>query len=155
MGTISLSGNIMMNRLFSIAKPALAILAALLVAGCGGGRGISDSKGTLAVIEIAKKSPTSVGDCPVKVTISNRMNIGWDGVSYHLAMHNRKGVSVGRLMGSPRKKTPAGEDLMDTGSVLGVKCEDITGLALVYFGYYPTGKKEAHAHVKSVRVILK
>ena len=148
----------MMNRLFSNAKPVLVILAALLAAGCSGGRGISDSKegkDTLAVIEIAKKSKTSIGDCPVKVTINNRMNIGWDGVSYHLAMHNRKGVAVGRLMGSPRKKTPAGEDLMDNGSVLGVKCEDITGIALVYFGYYPTGKKEMYAHVKSVRVILK
>ena len=148
----------MMNRLFSNAKPVLVILAALLAAGCSGGRGISDSKNgkdTLAVIEIAKKSKTSIGDCPVTVTINNRMNIGWDGVSYHLAMHNRKGVAVGRLMGSPRKKTPAGEDLMDNGSVLGVKCEDIIGIALVYFGYYPTGKKEMHAHVKSVRVILK
>lgn len=146
----------MMNRLFSNAKPAFVILAALLAAGCaGGGQGIADSKDTLAVIEIARKSTTSAGDCPVKVTISNRMNIGWDGVSYHLAMHNRKGVAVGRLMGSPRKKTPAGEDLVDSGSVLGVKCADLTGLALVYFGYYPAGKKEAHAHVKSVRVILK
>jgi hypothetical protein len=146
----------MMNRLFSKAKPALVILTALLAAGCAnGGRGISDSKNTLAVIEIAKKSKTSAGDCPVDITISNRMNINWDGASYHLAMHNRKGVSVGRLMGAPRKKTPSGEDLVDTGSVLGVKCEDITGMALVYFGYYPTGKKEVHAHVKSVRVILK
>ena len=45
----------MMNRLFSNAKPVLVILAALLAAGCSGGRGISDSKNgkdTLAVIEI-------------------------------------------------------------------------------------------------------
>lgn len=140
-----------------LSKPALAfsLLSTLMLAGCaGGGKGITDGKNTLAVIE-AIRGKTSAGDCPVTLSIANRTGVAWDGASYHLAMHNRSGVSIGRLLGSPRKKTPEGEALVDAGRVLGVKCEDITGAALVYFGYYPTGKKEVHAHVNSVRVVLK
>ena len=36
-----------------------------------------------------------------------------------------------------------------------MKCEEIAGMALVYFGYYPAGKKQVHAHINTVRVTLR
>lgn len=106
------------------------------------------------MVQVTRNMGQAGSDCPVSVKISNRTNTAWDGVSYHVALHNRSGVSIGKVLGSPHKPVKAGGDLLDSGQVLGVKCGDLTGAALVYFGYYPAGKGEVHAHVNTVKVIL-
>lgn len=133
-----------------------AIAIALLLAGCAGGtkKESATSGGPLAVVQVTRNMGQAGSDCPVSVKISNRTNTAWDGVSYHVALHNRSGVSIGKVLGSPHKPVKAGGDLLDSGQVLGVKCGDLTGAALVYFGYYPAGKGEVHAHVNTVKVIL-
>lgn len=135
----------------------LLLISIAVLAGCAGdgGRPVSDTSGSVASIEVARKAKTSSGDCPVTITVTNRTGTTWDGVSYHLAMNNRNGAATGRLLGSPRKKTASGDNLVDNGSVLGMKCEEIAGMALVYFGYYPAGKKQVHAHINTVRVTLR
>lgn len=145
-------------RHLNLRKPAIIAMIATALAGCatdGGKEAAFDKRNPLAVIQIAKNAQKSAGDCAVTVKIANRMNVAWDGVSYHLSMHNKRGVSIGKLIGSPRKPTKPGNELTDSGQVLGAKCEDVTGTALVYFGYYPAGKKQVHAHNHTVRVELK
>lgn len=148
-----------MKKLCSIHPAALVtIVIASLLAGCAGEAKKETAPGggnTLAVIQVTRKMTQTDGDCSVSVKISNRMNIPWDGVSYHLALHNRSGVSIGKLLGSPHKPVKAGGELLDNGEVLGAKCSDLTGIALVYFGYYPAGKQQVHAHVNAVKVELR
>jgi hypothetical protein len=148
-----------------IKRPAITFKAAFLtflvaaLAGCAGGANKeesgSDTVTKKALIQVTRNAQKSDGDCPVTVKISNRTNVAWDGVSYHLAMHNKNGVSVGKLMGSPRRSVKAGGDLMDSGQILGAKCEQVTGMALVYFGYYPAGKKQVSLHNANVQISLK
>lgn len=148
----------MSMRPLNLRKPAIIAVLVSALSGCatdGRKEAAFDSRHPLAVIQIAKVAQKTAGDCSVSVKISNRMNVAWDGVSYHLSMHSKRGVSIGKLIGSPRKHTKPGKELTDSGLVLGAKCEDITGTALVYFGYYPAGKKQVHAHNHTVRVELK
>lgn len=147
-----------MKKFCSIHLAALiATITASLLSGCAGEtkKETTYGSGTLAVIQVTRKMTQTDGDCAVSVKISNRMNTAWDGVSYHLALHNRSGVSIGKLLGSPHKPVKAGGELLDSGEVLGAKCSDLTGIALVYFGYYPAGKQQVHAHVNTVKVELK
>jgi hypothetical protein len=109
----------------------------------------------LATIEIQKSAATSVADCAVAVTVGNRMRDDWDGASYHVAMLNKKGVAIGKLIGVPRHFTRPGQKLADSGKVLGAKCQDIAGVSLIYFGYYPAGRKQMPLHNNQVGVTLK
>jgi hypothetical protein len=130
----------------------------VLLAGCGGGAGKESGSDTItkkAAIQVTRNGQKSDADCPVTIKISNRTNVAWDGASYHLALHNKNGVSVGKLLGSPRKSVQSGDDLVDTGKILGAKCEQVTGMALVYFGYYPAGKKQVSMHNANVQISLK
>lgn len=145
-----------MNRLLTSTKLGVAFIAAALGAGCAGTTGPSASgKSTTASIEIARGSTTANGDCSVMLTVTNHSNVAWDGISYHIALHNKQGVSVGRLIGSPHRKTADGAQLSSQDKVLGVKCDQISGVGLVYFGYYPTGKKEVSVHLNQVRLSIK
>lgn len=148
----------MTTRYHSMINYVLLTFMGVAVAGCGGGlsrENISDTTTRLAIIEVTRNAQKTPSDCPVTVKISNRTRIDWDGVSYHLVMHNRNGVTIGKLLGSPKKRIKAGEDLIDSGVILGAKCEQMTGIALVYFGYYPAGKKQVSVHNANVQVRMK
>jgi hypothetical protein len=108
------------------------------------------------VIGISKNLPSSSGDCPVSVKISNRMQgTAWDGVSYHVSVVDRKNVSIGQVIGAPRQFTKPGNDLAETTGVLGAKCENIAGVSLLYFAYYPSGKYPVHLHNSEVKAELR
>lgn len=110
----------------------------------------------LAVIGISKNLPSSSGDCPVSVKISNRMQgTAWDGASYHVSVVDRKNVSIGQVIGAPHQFTKPGSDLAETAGVLGVKCENIAGVSLLYFAYYPSGKNPVHLHNSEVKAELR
>ena len=148
----------MMDYHFSMSKFSFVIILAATLAGCAGGLSspnVSDTTTKLAFIEVSRNTQKSQSDCPVTVRISNRTKIDWDGASYHLVMHNRNGVTIGKLLGSPRKSAKAGGNLVDTNQVLGAKCEQIAGTALVYFGYYPVGKKQVSVHNVNVQIRVK
>lgn len=146
-----------MHPLITLIASALA----LMLAGCAGD---ASKKGTprasrdnpLAIIQIEKGPPASAGDCPVSVKISNRMQgTAWDGASYHLALLDNKNVAIGRLMGAPHHYTKPGSDLVDAGLALGAKCEDVAAVSLIYFGYYPAGKKQVPLHIDRVKAEMK
>lgn len=148
----------MIDHYFSMPKYSFVVFFAAVLTGCAGGLSnpdVSDTTTKLAFIEVTRNTQKSQSDCPVTVRISNRTNIDWDGASYHLVMHNRNGVSIGKLLGSPRKSAKAGGNLVDTNQVLGAKCEQIAGTALVYFGYYPAGKKQVSVHNANVQIRVK
>lgn len=131
----------------------------LALAGCAAteSRNVTpdDSKGMLAIIQI-EKSQTSLSDCHVSVNISNRMKgAAWDGVSYNVALLDKKNVAIGRLIGIPHQYTKTGYSLADTGQVQGARCEDIADVSLIYFGYYPAGGKEIHLHNNRVKTEIK
>ena len=131
----------------------------LALAGCAAteSRNVTpdDSKGMLAIIQI-EKSQTSLSDCHVSVNISNRMKgAAWDGVSYNVALLDKKNVAIGRLIGIPHQYTKTGYSLADTGQVQGARCEDIADVSLIYFGYYPAGGKEVHLHNNRVKTEIK
>jgi hypothetical protein len=130
------------------------VLVAAMLAGCA-----SDTRKSggnyLATIRIEKKAATSIEDCAVAVEINNRMRDDWDAASYHVALLNKKGVAIGKLIGVPRHYTKSGQYLADSGKVLGAKCQDIAGVSLIYFGYYPTGRKQMPLHNGQVGVTLK
>jgi hypothetical protein len=109
--------------------------------------------GALATIQIEKsKQPSSI-DCSVSVKIVNQMkDTIWDGVSYHVAFLNKRNVTIGKLLGTPRQRTNTGASLTETGQVLNAKCEDIAGVSLIYFGYYPAGKNQLSVHNNRVKV---
>lgn len=148
----------MIDYHFSMSKVSFVVVFATALAGCAGGLSnpnVSDTTTKLAIIEVMRNAQKSQNDCPVTVRISNRTKINWDGASYHLVMHSRNGVTIGKLLGSPRKSIEAGGILVDTNQVLGAKCEQIAGTALVYFGYYPTGKKQVSVHNANVQIRVK
>lgn len=148
----------MIDYHFSMSKFSFVIILAATLAGCAGGLSspnVSDTTTKLAFIEVTRNTQKSQSDCPVTVRISNRTKIDWDGVSYHLVMHNRNGVTIGKLLSSPRKSIKAGGNLVNTNQVLGAKCEQIAGTALVYFGYYPVGKKQVSVHNVNVQIRVK
>jgi hypothetical protein len=148
----------MIDYHFSMSKFSFVVVFASALAGCAGGLSnpdVSDTTTKLAMIEVTRNTQKSQSDCPVTVRISNRTKIDWDGASYHLVMHNRNGVTIGKLLGSPRKSVKAGGNLVDTNQVLGAKCEQIAGTALVYFGYYPAGKKQISVHNVNVQIRVK
>ena len=152
------------NMLGHIAAPVknLIFLAAVLVsalAGCASNTNTTpkESKtGPLAIIQIEKSKQPSSSDCPVSVKIVNRMkDVDWDGVSYHLAMLNKNNVSIGKLIGIPHQYTKSGSILMDSGQVLDAGCDDIAAVSVVYFGYYPAGKKQVPVHNNRVKAEIK
>lgn len=139
-------------------KTAPLVLLAVLLAGCAGGgkkESVSDTTTRLASVQVTRLDSASEKDCPVSVRISNNTSTAWTGVSYHVSLYNKSGVSIGKLLGSPRKNISSGDDLTDSGKVLGARCNQITGIALVYFGYYPAGKKQVALHNANVQVKLK
>lgn len=132
---------------------AACLALVLLPIGCATEKSGSsiDTRTSLVVIDIAK-GPQKAADCAVTVSIENRTGVAWDGVSYHIALHDKRGVAAGRLMGSPRTKVKPGETLTDRSIVAGSRCENIAAAAPVYFGYYPAGKKQVTVHNTNVRV---
>lgn len=133
-----------------------ALVLATLLAGCAGE--VSKEKGRyelFATIRIERNLQKPAGDCPVGVTISNRTETAWDGASYHVSLLNKAGKAIGKLIGTPRKQTKAGQELADSGQVLGAKCADIAGVSPIYFGYYPVGKKQVPVHNSHVGTELK
>jgi hypothetical protein len=152
------------NMLGHIAAPVknLIFLAAVLVstlAGCASNTNTTpkESKnGPLAIIQIERSKQPSSSDCPVSVKIVNRMkDVDWDGVSYHVAMLNKNNVSIGKLIGSSHQYTKSGSILMDSGQVLDAGCDVIASVSVVYFGYYPAGKKQVPVHNNSVKAEIK
>jgi len=152
------------NMLGLIAAPVKyqIFIAAVLVsalAGCASNTNTTpkESKtGPLAIIQIEKSKQPSSSDCPVSVKIVNRMkDVDWDGVSYNLAMLNKNNVSIGKLIGIPHQYTKAGSILMDSGQVLDAGCDDIAAVSVVYFGYYPAGKKQVPVHNNRVKAEIK
>ncbi len=140
-----------MRKLF---LAGVALAAAL--GGCATPDRRESATDPLVIISLEKKSTTLAGDCTVIVAIANRVrDTGWDGASYHLSLLNRKGVSIGRLMGAPRKQVAYGHQLADSGRALSIRCEDIVGAELIYLGYYPTGKAQVHVHNHRVRISVK
>lgn len=114
-----------------------AMLAAMLV-GCATTNGTNSP---LASIQIERSLQTSSGDCPVHVKIINRMKgTPWDGVSYHVALRNKNNVAIGELRGVPLRYTEPGYGLVVSSQIQGAVCEEIVGVSLLYFGYYPTGQ---------------
>lgn len=138
-------------------KRSLAAIAlAALLAACAGPGARDSATDPLVLIGIEKQSSTAGGDCMVNVTLVNRVrDTAWDGASYHLGLLNRKGVTAGRLMGAPRKPVAYGRELLDSGRVQGVRCEDIAGAEVIYLGYYPAGKAQVNVHNNRVRVQVK
>ena len=123
-----------MTKVLSVAVPMFA----LILTGCATTR---TTGGSLASIEIERKQQMSSSDCPVSVKIFNRMSgIAWDGVSYHLALRNKSGVVIGELQDIPLRYTEPGYGIVVSSQVQGARCEEITGVSLLYFGYYPTGQ---------------
>lgn len=141
-----------MDRTNRIGRTAACLALALLPLGCATEKSGSaaDTRTALVMIELSKKPSGS--DCAVNVRIENRTATAWDGVSYNLALHDKRGVSAGRAMGSPKRKVQPGDTLTDRSLVSGIRCESIAGAAPVYFGYYPTGKKQVTVHNTNVRV---
>ena len=110
----------------------------------------------LAVIQVVKNSQSSAGNCPVTVTIFNQMNgVPWDSVSYHVALRNKDNAAIGELKGIPEKYTEPGFGMVFGRQVNGVKCGEITGISVLYFGYYPTGQGQERLSTSVVSAELK
>ena len=137
-------------------KRSLAAIALVTLLAACAGPGTRDSTDPLVLIGIDKLSSSAGGDCMVNVTLVNRVHdTDWDGVSYHLSLLNKAGKTAGRLMGAPRKPVAYGRELLDSGRVQGVRCEDIAGAEVIYLGYYPAGKAQVSVHNRRVRVQVK
>lgn len=142
-----------MDRTNEFRRIATCLALVLLPMGCATDQksgGSLDTRTALVVIDISKAS--KAGDCAVTVAVENRTGTSWDGMSYNLALHDKRGVNAGRVLGAPRSKVKPGETIRDQSIVAGTRCENITGAAPVYFGYYPTGKKQVTVHNTNVRV---
>jgi hypothetical protein len=142
-----------MDRTTEFRRIASCLVLALLPMGCATDQktGSSlDTRTTLVVIDISKSS--KVADCAITVAVENRTGTAWDGMSYNLALHDKRGVNAGRVMGAPRSKVKPGDTIKDRSIVPGTRCEDISGAAPVYFGYYPAGKKQVTVHNSNVRI---
>lgn len=136
------------------------LLLAALLAGCSteaarSGAEKENINELLASIQIKKLQPSASTDCPVSVKISNRMNVAWDGVSYQLGALNKNNVATGQIIGAPRQKTKPGSDLAENTQVLGVSCDSIVGVSMLYFAYYPSGKNAVHLHNSQVKAALR
>jgi hypothetical protein len=116
-------------------------------------RSAVDTRSALVTIDISKKPKGA--DCAITVAIRNRTDTPWDGLSYNLALHDKRGVNAGRVMGAPRTRVKPGETITDRSTVAGTRCESISGAAPVYFGYYPAGKNQVTVHNTNVRVRFK
>lgn len=138
-----------MTKFHSVA----ASMFSLILIGC---TTTGTTGGSLASIEVERKQQVSSGDCPVSVSIFNRMNrIAWDGVSFHLALRNKSGVAIGELRGIPFRYTEPGYGLVVSGQAQGVRCEEIAGVSLLYFGYYPTGQGQLRLRNSMVTVRIR
>ncbi len=146
----------MVFRKASLASSVLLITAsalALTLYGCATSGGVNNP---LALIEIERKQQTSSGDCPISVKIFNRFKgVAWDGVSYHLALRDKSGAAVGELQGIPLRYTEPGYGLIVSTQAHGVKCEEIAGVSLLYFGYYPTGRGQVRLSNNAVTTQLR
>ena len=142
-----------MDRTNEFHRIATCLVLVLLPMGCAApvksGSSV-DMRSSLVTIDISK-NPKG-GDCSISLAIENRTGTAWDGISYNLALHDKRGVHAGRIMGAPRTKVKPGETITDRSIVAGTRCENISGAAPVYFGYYPTGKKQVTVHNSNVRV---
>ena len=137
-----------------------ALVLTLMLASCASNNDKAAANvskpGTLATIQIEKSKQPSSEDCTVSVKIVNQMkDTVWDGVSYNVAMLNKGNVAIGKLLGTPHQHTSTGSSLTDTGQVLDAKCEDIAGVSLIYFGYYPAGEKQVSVHNNRVKVEIR
>jgi len=140
-------------------KPIPMLVLAGLLAGCAAEPGKTTASenlnAQLASIQVTKIKPTAVKDCPVSVKITNKMDGDWDGVSYQLGAMNKLNVATGQIIGAPHVKTRAGGSLSENTQVLGVGCDSIVGLSVLYFAYYPSGKNAVHIHNSQVKAQLR
>jgi len=142
-----------MDRTTEFRRIAICLALVLLPMGCSTEQktGSSlDTRTALVVIDISKN--TKAADCAITIAVENRTGTSWDGMSYNLALHDKRGINVGRVLGAPRTKVKPGATIKDQSIVAGTRCENITGAAPVYFGYYPTGKKQVTVHNTNVRM---
>ncbi|WP_109014321.1 hypothetical protein [Novimethylophilus kurashikiensis] len=133
---------------------------AALLAGCAAETAKSNGPSErltdqLAAIQVIKTQPTATKDCPVTVKVTNKMGIDWDGVSYQLGAMNKLGVATGQIIGAPRHATKPGATLTESNQVLGVPCDKIVNVSVLYFSYYPVGKNAVHIHNVQVKAQLK
>jgi hypothetical protein len=133
---------------------------AALLAGCASETTKSSTPGErltdqLAAIQVTKTKPTATKDCPVSIKITNKMGMDWDGVSYQLGALNKLGVATGQIIGAPRHSTKPGTILTENNQVLGVPCDSIVNVSVLYFSYYPAGKNAVHIHNAQVKAQLK
>ncbi len=135
----------------------VAALCALMLAGCA-----TDVRrdrpvrthDTLVHMQL-QKQPQG-GDCAVALRVTNRMrDINWDAVSYQVALLDRKNVTRAKLAGAPRRYTRHGQFLEDAGRAYGVRCEELVAVSVIYFGYYPPGKRQTTVHLVNVRAELR
>lgn len=142
-------------------KSILLFMLAAVLAGCATTPTASNPQSDrltdlLVSIQVTKTQPTATADCPVSVKITNKMNgMNWDGVSYQLGALNKLNVATGQIIGAPRKKTAPGGTVAENTKVLGVSCDTIVGLSVLYFAYYPSGKNAVHIHNSQVKAQLK
>lgn len=134
-----------------------AVLFALTLAGCATDAGRDRpvrTHDTLVHMQL-EKQPQG-GDCAVAIRITNRMrDINWDAVSYQVALLDHKNTTRGRLAGAPRRYTRHGQFLEDGGKVYGTHCEELVSASVIYFGYYPPGKRQTTVHLGNVKVELR
>jgi hypothetical protein len=140
--------------------PVLAsIVFTVLLAACAGDARKEESAPArphepLVLIQLEKQPHAN--DCLVAVRITNRMrDINWDAASYQVALLDGKNVTRGKLAGTPRRYTRYGQILEDSGTIYGMRCEELVGVSVIYFGYYPPGKRQTSVHLINVKAELR
>lgn len=150
-----------MKHAFSNSRAYLPLLTAMLLAallaGCAADTrrsGRVQTHDTLVQMQLQKQAQGA--DCAVSVRITNRMpNTNWDAASYQVALLDRKNVTRGKLAGAPRRYTRYGQVLEDSGTVHDVRCDDLVAVSVIYFGYYPPGKRQTSLHLSNVKAELR
>lgn len=143
--------------LLPLRPPLLAAtLFAFTLAGCAtDGRPLPSVRthDTLVLMQLEKRPHGE--DCAVALRIINHMrDLPWDAVSYQVALLDRKNITRGRLAGAPRHYTRHGQFLKDSGKIYGVGCNELVAVDVIYFGYYPPGKRQTTVHLSNVKTEL-
>lgn len=119
--------------------PALTVLCVSLL-GCAvapdGGRPINGrSPAGIGVERLSGQSPA--GRCDLRLGVVNGMTTSWSGFSYHVVFRGRAGQSVGESRGIPMQFMDP-RSVVTASAVASTSCEDVAGVEVLYFGYYPS-----------------
>ena len=110
-----------------------AVLIAAIVAGCA----TTNSKPP-ALVQVVRNQKTEFIDCAVSVNVFNQMSgTAWTGVSLHVILRDRNNAPIGEIQEIPMRYTEPGYGITFQSKIQGVKCNEIAGLSILYFGYYP------------------